>query len=273
MMNDETGANEFCKVEFSSSDGFREFYELTKLKVSIGAQTDADIGFPGLSFEHAELHHENGCWTIRKKNPQAEMRFRGHPIELKKLNPGDRIFLGAGILTFVGNSNEEITAITTLQDFPDLVEPFEMTILNGPEKGRRIRLKKGEFTLGRVSQPGVLSADSRRLEFDHRFVSRSHARIFIERYSLKVQDLGSTNGTRINGHLVKTGELKAGDLLTLGKLRLRVSGPINPQPESIPTVPIRLRDTTWNRLIWLYIVPGTLIIAALAVYFVRFHDW
>ena len=81
-------ADRICKVEFSSSDGFRETYELTKLRMSVGSHLDADIGYPGLCFEHALLLYDNGHWIIRKRNPEAVIQFRGQPLELKKLNPG-----------------------------------------------------------------------------------------------------------------------------------------------------------------------------------------
>lgn len=263
-MDDQPGT--MCKVEFSSTDGFQETYELTKLRMTLGAHTDADIGYPGLSFEHAELLYDDGHWIIRKRNPESIMRFRGQPIELKKLNPGDRVFLGAGVLTFLGSSNEEITAITMLYDLSNPIEPFRMTILNGQEKGRIIELKPGEYTLGRVENPNVRSANIHRHEFNHRFVSRSHARVFVERCCVKIQDLDSTNGTRINGHMVKTGALVNGDILTLGKLKIRITGPVNPAKISVPTVPVRLRDTTWTRILWLYVVPFSLLLLLAALY-------
>ena len=261
MMN-EDALNKLCKAEFTSSDGFHETYELSKLRLTIGAKIDADIGFPGLSFEHAELRSENGHWVIRKLNPEAILRFRGLPVEIKKLNPGDRLFLGAGTLTFLGNSNEEITAITMLHELEKTALPFRIAVLSGPEKGRSVSLKPGEFTLGRVENPDICSADTHRIEFNHRFISRSHARIFVERFRMHIQDMESTNGTRINGRLIKTGELNPGDILTLGKLKLRVSGPESPdhRADAIPTVAVRLRDTTWTRIICLYIVPGTVIL-------------
>ena len=251
-----------CKAEFTSSDGFCETYELSKLRMTVGAHIDADIGFPGLSFEHADLRYDNGSWVIRKLNPEAVLRFRGLPVEIKKLNPGDRLFLGAGTLTFLGTSDEEVTAITMLHDLEESVVPFQIAVMSGSEKGRSVSLKPGEYTLGRTENPNICSADTHRVEFNHRFISRSHARIFVERFRMHIQDMDSTNGTRINGRLIKTGELNPGDTLTLGKLKLRVSGPDSPDPraEVIPTVAVRLRDTTWTRIICLYIIPGTVIL-------------
>ncbi len=57
-------------------------------------------------------------------------------------------------------------------------------------------------------------------------VSRAHADLLFENDQVFVLELGSANGTRINGILVKTGEaqrLRNGDMLQLGSLKITVS--------------------------------------------------
>ena len=54
-------------------------------------------------------------------------------------------------------------------------------------------------------------------------VSRLHCQLTATADSLQVKDLGSTNGTFVNGTRVKTAELKAGDTLAVGRLELIVS--------------------------------------------------
>jgi len=238
------------RVEFCSSDGFRQDYDLAKLRISIGAQAEADIAFPTLLFEHAELTHEQGEWVIRKRHPDAVIEFRGYPVELKKLNPGDKLFLGGGTLTFIGSGNEEITAITELEHMSVSGEQFEMTVQNGPEKGRVITLDIGEYTIGRAEKKFVCSSNLRRIEFDHPYVSRTHARLYVDYSRIRVQDMLSTNGTRINRRLIKTGEIKAGDKLFLGKLKLKITGPKIKNTNSAQTVRVKLKDTTWRKWGW-----------------------
>ena len=58
-------------------------------------------------------------------------------------------------------------------------------------------------------------------------VSRHHCCLTLEHGELLVRDLGSTNGTRINGKPVEVGRLKDGDELTIANLRYRLeSGPL-----------------------------------------------
>ncbi|MEO7036479.1 MAG: sigma 54-interacting transcriptional regulator [Polyangiaceae bacterium] len=70
--------------------------------------------------------------------------------------------------------------------------------------------KSGELTIGRDADCAIrlTSTDvSRRHATLHRSATES---------SLSVTDLGSRNGTRVNGHLVKTAHLQANDVLRVG---------------------------------------------------------
>jgi pSer/pThr/pTyr-binding forkhead associated (FHA) protein len=56
-------------------------------------------------------------------------------------------------------------------------------------------------------------------------ISRAHAAIGYGEEGFFVQDLGSTNGTRVNGKRESQASLQDGDEVQLGKLRLRVTLP------------------------------------------------
>src|SRR5436190_20773108 len=47
-------------------------------------------------------------------------------------------------------------------------------------------------------------------------VSRKHCRLILNGETIKVEDLGSSNGTYINGERVQQAELSAGDTLQVG---------------------------------------------------------
>ena len=53
-------------------------------------------------------------------------------------------------------------------------------------------------------------------------ISRTHARIVPEGDAFVLEDLGSTNGTQLNGKRVSRGEIRDGDELRMGKLQLRL---------------------------------------------------
>lgn len=54
-------------------------------------------------------------------------------------------------------------------------------------------------------------------------VSRLHCQLIATEDLLQVRDLGSTNGTFVNGKRVKAAELREGDTLSVGRLQLIVS--------------------------------------------------
>jgi pSer/pThr/pTyr-binding forkhead associated (FHA) protein len=66
-------------------------------------------------------------------------------------------------------------------------------------------------------------------------VSRLHCSVFWQRGEVMVRDLGSTNGTRINGKLTDSGLLRAGDELSIAHLRYRLEA--DRAPKAAPTPP------------------------------------
>ncbi|MCL4812261.1 MAG: FHA domain-containing protein [Vicinamibacteraceae bacterium] len=96
----------------------------------------------------------------------------------------------------------------------------------------------GAFTF-RVS-PGAIKTIGRaiRADFivDAALVSRFHCRLSAARDGrLKVEDLGSTNGTFVNDRRVQHAALVPGDRLRVGRVELVVSHSTSPEaePESI----------------------------------------
>lgn len=85
--------------------------------------------------------------------------------------------------------------------------------LVGPN-GEEYDIRGGEYKIGREGADISFGADSG--------VSRSHAVISRNGGVLTITDLGSTNGTYVNGvKITGATELKPGDLLILGTVRLR----------------------------------------------------
>ena len=55
-------------------------------------------------------------------------------------------------------------------------------------------------------------------------VSRRHCCLALDRDGVLVRDLGSTNGTRINGRRVEVGLLRPGDELSIAHCRFQLEG-------------------------------------------------
>lgn len=91
----------------------------------------------------------------------------------------------------------------------------ELKILGGKHQGKAIPLSTKKFLVGR-EQDCQLRPNSD-------LVSRHHCVFTIDDYAVRLRDLGSTNGTRVNGKPLH-GEvtLKAGDQIGIGKLELEL---------------------------------------------------
>jgi hypothetical protein len=78
--------------------------------------------------------------------------------------------------------------------------------------GSRISVAEGPVVIGRLPECDVVVADSN--------VSRRHAEVRLVGDNVVVTDLGSTNGTRVNGQLVREQALASGDEITVGSTTL-----------------------------------------------------
>ena len=81
------------------------------------------------------------------------------------------------------------------------------------EDGRRIEIGETPLVVGRLPECDVAQSDPN--------VSRRHAEVRRQGTGFVVVDLGSTNGTRVNGAQVKERLLNNGDEITVGATKLR----------------------------------------------------
>jgi hypothetical protein len=80
--------------------------------------------------------------------------------------------------------------------------------------GRSLPIGQTPLVIGRLPECAVVLGDTN--------VSRRHAQVAIEAGEVVVSDLGSTNGTFVNGRRVTRAGLRAGDEVMVGTTRLRV---------------------------------------------------
>ena len=82
---------------------------------------------------------------------------------------------------------------------------------NGPEQ--EFSLAKKSVSLGRANTNDIILDDPR--------VSRSHARMDCTAQGITLEDLGSSNGTRLNGFRIERATLRPGDTISLGSRQLK----------------------------------------------------
>jgi hypothetical protein len=88
----------------------------------------------------------------------------------------------------------------------------QLRFLDGPLAGRSVPLRGARTRIGALAENDVAVAAPS--------VSRSHAEIRVEGADFTLVDLGSTNGTRVNGARIATVRLRPGDRIRLGEVEL-----------------------------------------------------
>jgi predicted component of type VI protein secretion system len=87
---------------------------------------------------------------------------------------------------------------------------FRLVMRSGPSVGKVYPLDKNELFIGRDLSNDVVINDPE--------ISRRHSRLFTQGNTFVLEDLGSTNGTFVNGQrLVGPNMLRPGDVITFGE--------------------------------------------------------
>ncbi|HEY0882847.1 MAG TPA: sigma 54-interacting transcriptional regulator [Archangium sp.] len=111
-------------------------------------------------------------------------------------------------------------------------QEFSLVLVSGPQTGQT-------FPIGQSLRIG--KAPDNDVVLDHPTVSRNHLNVRRQGDTFVVQDLGSTNGTFIDGAQIKEGFLRAGALLEVGDVQLRFQ-PMIKSLDVSPTADARLGD-------------------------------
>ena len=97
----------------------------------------------------------------------------------------------------------------------------QLVIRQGPIPGQIFELNKGQITIGRELGNDIVINDPE--------VSRKHARLLLQGDHFRIEDLGSTNGTFVNGQRLTAPHLLAfGEIINLGESIILVYEPVQP---------------------------------------------
>src|SRR5215510_5078437 len=112
-----------------------------------------------------------------------------------------------------------------------------LVLLSEGFNGRTYELKVDKTTVGRVSDNAF--------EIPEASVSSHHAEILLRGSDVVIRDLGSTNGTYINGEKITEAVLKPGQTLRFGtvELRLDTGTGATPAPAAAPPPAPRKKQT------------------------------
>jgi signal transduction histidine kinase/pSer/pThr/pTyr-binding forkhead associated (FHA) protein len=150
------------------------------------------------------------CWTPRDggqldlssigaRQSQRQLGREAQPVETSA--PGTALASRSGAL---GHSPRSFLIVPSL------------FVIKGRDQGTRFQLDDSTVTIGRGTTNAVQLHDTE--------VSREHVELSRRDDAFYVRDLGSSNGTFVNGRPVKEQELASGDQLQLGRTLLLFTG-------------------------------------------------
>lgn len=117
---------------------------------------------------------------------------------------------------------------------PSKARQYALRFISGKYQGGEVPVvPERELVIGRSNDIDVVLVED--------MVSRRHARVMLQGDSLIIEDLGSTNGTFVNGEKIRRARLKEGDKILIGTSIIRValvdSDLVPKSTESAPKIP------------------------------------
>jgi ABC-type multidrug transport system ATPase subunit/pSer/pThr/pTyr-binding forkhead associated (FHA) protein len=184
--------------------------------VRLGRAAGNTVAFPGdatVSAQHAKIVRLDDGFVLVDLESTNGTYVNGRRIDRARLRSGDRVNLSPGgpALLALISSGDGTGSTVTIPNFAEIasrrseaavVEEVELT-----ETG--LRIGRGEDADVRLDSP---------------IVSQAHARIVRGGDSVALFDLGSTNGTYVNGERVDRHTLADGDRIVIGPYQLEVDG-------------------------------------------------
>lgn len=102
---------------------------------------------------------------------------------------------------------------------------YRLVMRSGPTAGKAFPLEKTDLTLGRELNNDIVINDPE--------ISRKHVHLFVQGSVFVIEDLGSTNGTFVNGvRLTVPASLRPGDAITFGERITAVFEAAQPDPDA-----------------------------------------
>ena len=200
------------KLVISDDEGKTTVVPLVRDEISIGRQEGNTIRLTerNVSRRHAVLRRSAEGFAIEDLTSHNGIRINGRRIQGEvPLTPDDEVAIGDYVVTL----HEEAAAPEPEPEPEPPSTPARLVMLTGPAPGAEFALTGDGQRIGR--------AEELEIWINHRSISREHAVVRVDGGVIRVVDLQSANGMRLNGEDAADAVLQAGDVLELGQVRFR----------------------------------------------------
>jgi pSer/pThr/pTyr-binding forkhead associated (FHA) protein len=249
------------KLIIEDDEGKTTVVPLIRDEITIGRKEGNTIRLTerNVSRKHAKLFKQNGGVFIEDLTSYNGIKINGDRVAGRQsVSEGDRIQIGdyqlalkldkgaqagaGGTQTSAAPNTEIIDQKTTpfvkengtptqLIEAPTMQTPLvppgttageaeglaRLVVVSSNFAGQEFLLDKAAVVIGRTDENDVV--------INHRSISRHHAKVVRENHHYHIVDLQSANGVRVNGEEYGKVELRRGDHVDLGHVRLRFISP------------------------------------------------
>lgn len=245
------------RLLIEDDEGRTTIVPLIRNQINIGREEGNTIRLTerNVSRRHARLALKDGKIVIEDLQSYNGVWINGTRVESKcDVEPGDLLEIGDYHLSIQEEVSEAernarpslppeksfdestpplgIAASASGEVLPFTAQKSKLLILNTQLGGQEFVLNKPEMSIGRTEDNDI--------SIDHASVSRYHAKIKLQGDAFQLLDLGSANGIQVNGEEYGVCDLRWGDMIELGQVRLRFSSidePSDVAPASPPPLP------------------------------------
>ena len=192
---------------------------LVEPKVTVGRSAACDLVLDGAGIEanHAEILVNHEQLQLQLLADANNVSVNNKPVSRDKamiLSPSDKIRFGAVELEVIDPKQESRPAPTVTRQEESTGWALKA---NHTALSNRIFALKSKNVVGRSNECDITLAAAH--------LSRRHAELIVKEGLLYVKDLGSSNGTYVNGQRIQEARVKRGDDLKFDTLSFGVIGP------------------------------------------------
>jgi pSer/pThr/pTyr-binding forkhead associated (FHA) protein len=188
-----------------------------KVVLGRGSQNDLIITDDSVSDIHAEIRVDHENLTLVRRSAKGILSLNGKPVEKgARVKANDLITVGTIDLQVVDPKQESRKVEPTVVRTDESATSWGLKA-NHSALANRVFTLKTENIVGRSNDCDITLAAAH--------LSRRHAKLMVKEGLLYVKDLGSSNGTYLNGKRVTEARVKRGDDLRFDTLSFGVIGP------------------------------------------------
>jgi pSer/pThr/pTyr-binding forkhead associated (FHA) protein len=206
-------------------------------EITIGSAGDNQVVLQadGVQPHHASILVDNRGFTLVVRDADAWTHVNARPVREKAiLRFGDVVSLQSVNIVIKPDSDDIVSGDTPRtapgSQVAEAQTPPKVVLrgVSGPYFGKVVAVQ-GQLTIGKGSDCDLV--------LDEPEMTRKHARIEIGANEIVLRDLGSTNGTTVNGVRVRDATLYAGDQIAFDRNRFLVEAPGTPVRRNVPRDP------------------------------------